>query len=349
MSIPAVKWAINETRLTGTRKLVLITFAEHADKGSAHAYPGIPRIASALNCTDRTVRRHIADLVDQGYLSEGDQRLAAKIPADRRPIVYQLAMTEETRERWAAASGAAGVNRRRDAASAAGRKGVMAKAVRSASMPDCPSPTRTPSGMTGDTVRPDSSDSNDLTVLAPRPDTGVRQTTSGTTMVNHQTTDAGLSPSADATIGADDALLREAQVALGERQLDDLLDALGYRSGRDRITKPRSWLVACLKSKSTDKERCAFIRSLWWSDVCGHLTDQQDRDILEQVLADHADELYAVTPDGYRCEPASAAPVVWDHLRDLGAEFPGQYLTRIAADGIGGVWKIVRDALAEAA
>jgi hypothetical protein len=352
VSNSATRWALDETDLSGTRKLVLVKFADHADKETAQAYPGVPGLAKKLRCSDRTVRRHIADLVAAGYMREGDQSLAAKIPADRRPIVYELAMSEAAREHWEAHAQAAGTNPRREAASAAGTKGFQAKASKAVrgsqeSMRQMTPTSRNLSRGTAQGERPDTDGTDDLTIVPPRPDTRVSQTTSGTTKMNHQTTDAGLTPTTHLNSEEDDALLRDAQLALGDDPLEALLVALAIGAARAPIAHPRAWLLAALKSKHPGKERNGFVRSLWWSDAVGHLADAEDGAALEDLLEGLADDLDRYgSNDCYSCEPVEDAPAVWDYLRHEGVEWPGRYLSKIADDGVVGVWKIVRDAMA---
>lgn len=100
-----------------TRKLVLLGYANHAHKDGTAAWAKPETVAEYANCSKRTVQRHMAKLLADGYIREGDQSLVARYPADRRPIVYDIAMSDEVRESWAADGAADG---RRAAAAKAG-------------------------------------------------------------------------------------------------------------------------------------------------------------------------------------------------------------------------------------
>jgi hypothetical protein len=67
------------------------------------------------------VQRHVGWLIANGYLHEGDQRMVDHLDPRYRPIVYDVAMTTEHINQWAADGGRSGGNRTR--AAQAGRRG----------------------------------------------------------------------------------------------------------------------------------------------------------------------------------------------------------------------------------
>lgn len=95
-------WALNADVGDSTRKLVLIGYANHAHKDGRNSWASKETIAEYVNCSAKTVRRHVAALIAEGWIREGDQDQVAHLRADRRPIVYDLAMTKATRREWAA-------------------------------------------------------------------------------------------------------------------------------------------------------------------------------------------------------------------------------------------------------
>lgn len=94
MSYQAVEWAIKRVPpglVSVTARAVLVAFAEAADEHGREAYPSIPTVAWYLGCTERNVSGHVKSLKASGLLvKSADQSAVAHIPADRRPVVYQL-------------------------------------------------------------------------------------------------------------------------------------------------------------------------------------------------------------------------------------------------------------------
>jgi hypothetical protein len=108
----------------GIRKLILLGYANHADKHGRGAYPSTRTIADYAECDVRTVQRHLRWLIERGYLHEGDQRMVDHLDPRYRPIVYDVAMTAEQIEQWATGAGPDSGNRAR--AALAGRRGGRA-------------------------------------------------------------------------------------------------------------------------------------------------------------------------------------------------------------------------------
>jgi hypothetical protein len=108
----------------GIRKLILLGYANHADKHGRGAYPSTRTIADYAECDVRTVQRHLRWLIERGYMHEGDQQMVDHLDPRYRPIVYDVAMTAEQVHHWAAAAGPDSGNRAR--AAQAGRRGGRA-------------------------------------------------------------------------------------------------------------------------------------------------------------------------------------------------------------------------------
>lgn len=155
MSIEAMTHVLNSKIGDSTRKLCLLAWANHSHRDGSAAWCSIPTVAEYAECSTRTVQRHLPVLLDEGWLREGDQRLVAHLPADRRPIVYDVAMSEEQRLAW-----------QQDRQP--GRRDHLSQAVRSA-RGDSVTPRL-------QAVRGDTDDAHGVTSTTSRGDTGVMGT-----------------------------------------------------------------------------------------------------------------------------------------------------------------------------
>jgi hypothetical protein len=114
-------------RGNGIRKLILLGYANHTDKHGRGAYPSTRTIADYAECDVRPAQRHIGRLIDNGYLKEGDQRLVDHLDPRYRPIVYDVATSDEQVDQWASVDGPAAGSRAR--AAQAGRRGGHASSL----------------------------------------------------------------------------------------------------------------------------------------------------------------------------------------------------------------------------
>ncbi|MFD0485711.1 helix-turn-helix domain-containing protein [Kineococcus sp. GCM10028916] len=73
MSVEATSAVLSLYVGDSTRKLVLIGLANHAHRDGRAAYAGIETLAAYANCSARTVQRHFAKLVVDGFIREGDR------------------------------------------------------------------------------------------------------------------------------------------------------------------------------------------------------------------------------------------------------------------------------------
>jgi hypothetical protein len=90
MSARAVAWVLSVKLRDSTRKLVLVGLADHANLDGTAAFPSQATLADYAECSVRQVRRHLACLLDDGWIVHGDQELVKHYRADRRPVVYDL-------------------------------------------------------------------------------------------------------------------------------------------------------------------------------------------------------------------------------------------------------------------
>lgn len=93
MSWEAIAWVLEDApdlppHLVGT----LLGIATHANESGCGSFPSQKTIAWYARKSDRAVRNDLVQLQKLGLIREGNQLLAAHIPADERPTVWELAM-----------------------------------------------------------------------------------------------------------------------------------------------------------------------------------------------------------------------------------------------------------------
>jgi hypothetical protein len=94
MSLEAVLWVKNldyDACALGPYRVLLI-LAEHANSEGKRAWRSKKKIAETLGVSARSVQRWYADLIGRGLIVVGDQSFVDHIPADSRPVVYDLVM-----------------------------------------------------------------------------------------------------------------------------------------------------------------------------------------------------------------------------------------------------------------
>lgn len=121
MSLRALTWTIYDvgkdlTDASAYRTLLIL--ADHCDDDGCGAYPSAATIAEKTGMSMRTVRAKLKDLEEAGYITPGDQRIAAHLPANRRPKVWDLAMHRRAKSapQTAAATPTADTGRRAESA-----------------------------------------------------------------------------------------------------------------------------------------------------------------------------------------------------------------------------------------
>lgn len=91
-------WALYETPgIDPTARLVLCVLADHAHNDGTAAFPSLATISEVVGIAPRNVRNHIRKLEAQGLIKRGNQLHVAYIRQDRRPTVYDLAMSDVQR------------------------------------------------------------------------------------------------------------------------------------------------------------------------------------------------------------------------------------------------------------
>ena len=95
MSIRCVGWALNEAPVTEpVQVLVLVAMAERANDDGTSTYQSRATIAQKARISVRTVQRILAQLEEMGLIVRGDQELVSHFPANRRPVVYDIAVSK---------------------------------------------------------------------------------------------------------------------------------------------------------------------------------------------------------------------------------------------------------------
>lgn len=93
MSVEAISWVLNEAPDVPPQCVaVLLGLANHAHANGRAAYPSQERLAHYARKSVRAVQNDLKKLVELGLIRRGDQRHVLHLPADRRPVVYDLAM-----------------------------------------------------------------------------------------------------------------------------------------------------------------------------------------------------------------------------------------------------------------
>lgn len=95
MTILTMVWALKRAPVPANdpvAHLVLIAYADHANDDGTAAWPSVATVASYARCTPRTVHTKLRLLLEHGLMRPGDQQLVDHLPANRRPVVYDLVM-----------------------------------------------------------------------------------------------------------------------------------------------------------------------------------------------------------------------------------------------------------------
>lgn len=99
MTILTMVWALKKAPVPANdpvAHLVLIAYADHANDDGTAAWPSVATVASYARCTPRTVHTKLRLLLEHGLMRPGDQQLVDHLPANRRPVVYDLVMNPDT-------------------------------------------------------------------------------------------------------------------------------------------------------------------------------------------------------------------------------------------------------------
>jgi hypothetical protein len=93
LSVPAVLWALREApNCPPDLVSVLVIVASYTGIDGRGAWPSVDEIARQSRKSERQVQYGLRRLVKAKLITRGDQSLVRHIRADRRPVVYDVAM-----------------------------------------------------------------------------------------------------------------------------------------------------------------------------------------------------------------------------------------------------------------
>lgn len=99
MAIAVMNWVLEDAPdLPPHCFSVLMALASKAREDGTAAYPGQEWLAERSRKSDRSVRNDLGTLEQLGLIRRGDQSIVTHLPADERPVVWDLAV-ERVRER----------------------------------------------------------------------------------------------------------------------------------------------------------------------------------------------------------------------------------------------------------
>lgn len=95
MSLQSMIWALHlkPADLDGVHDgahLTLVLLADYMDPTGRGAWPSVETLAHARGVSTRSIRRHLEQLEEAGLVVRGDQTAARLVPANRRPVVWDL-------------------------------------------------------------------------------------------------------------------------------------------------------------------------------------------------------------------------------------------------------------------
>ncbi|WP_211438947.1 helix-turn-helix domain-containing protein [Corynebacterium glutamicum] len=91
MSIKVISWVMEDAPVQSPSEMVILyALADRAHEDGTCAWPSHQWIADRAVCSRRTVIRHLKALEKRGLIRRGDQQFVRHIPADRRPVVWDL-------------------------------------------------------------------------------------------------------------------------------------------------------------------------------------------------------------------------------------------------------------------
>jgi hypothetical protein len=125
VSIEVLSWVLNHADVKDTGELaVLVGIANHVDRTGRGSFAGQATLARYARCSERTVRRKLAELEARGAIARGDQRIVEHFPASTRPVVWDVIWPGQN-DRAASLSGGRG-----DSVSTTGGQSVQSARTR---------------------------------------------------------------------------------------------------------------------------------------------------------------------------------------------------------------------------
>jgi len=95
MSLQAIAWVLEAAPDVPPHLVaVLVGLANHANEDGRNAYPSQELLAWYARKGDRSVRKDLDALEELGLIRRGNQRVVEYLPADKRPVVWDLALEQ---------------------------------------------------------------------------------------------------------------------------------------------------------------------------------------------------------------------------------------------------------------
>lgn len=95
MSLESMIWALHlkPENLNGVHDgahLTLVLLANYMSPEGRGAWPAVSTMAERRGVSNRTISRHLDQLEEAGLITRGDQSAVRNLPANRRPVVWDL-------------------------------------------------------------------------------------------------------------------------------------------------------------------------------------------------------------------------------------------------------------------
>lgn len=91
MALDPILWAMKSAPVANVEEwALLVCLSDHANADGTAAYPSQPTMAGRTRTSIPTVKRRIAAMEKRGLIRRGDQSLVVHLPADKRPVVWDL-------------------------------------------------------------------------------------------------------------------------------------------------------------------------------------------------------------------------------------------------------------------
>lgn len=96
MSWYVMAWAEHASVANVYERALLTLMAHRSEDDGTRVYVSVETMAEYCMCNERTIQRTLRAFEERGVIVEGDQRHVAHLPADRRPVVYDLMVPAES-------------------------------------------------------------------------------------------------------------------------------------------------------------------------------------------------------------------------------------------------------------
>lgn len=92
MSLEAMVWALKTPAKDPLARIVLIALANYADSYGRNSWPSQETLLGYVQCSRRGLQVKLRELESAGLIRRGNQNITHHLPANRRPVVWDLAV-----------------------------------------------------------------------------------------------------------------------------------------------------------------------------------------------------------------------------------------------------------------